>query len=224
MPSRLIGVRLPSQPVLVETYGGGDAALRLVPGQNPALQLLARYLRSLQSGPVPSSPELADVVVSHLTELIALSLRRPGLPVPDHDARARRSVRAARLSAIKADIDLHLTDPALSASAVAGRHGISPRYLHKLFEDDAWTFSRYVLDRRLDLVRGRLCNPRFAARSISTIATEAGFGDLSYFNRTFRTRFGVTPSEVRAGLTTPRRPRLRPAGSDLSQGLRKHLP
>jgi AraC-like DNA-binding protein len=29
------------------------------------------------------------------------------------------------------------------------------------------------------------------------VAYEAGFGDLSYFNRTFRRRYGATPSDVR---------------------------
>jgi AraC-like DNA-binding protein len=43
-----------------------------------------------------------------------------------------------------------------------------------------------------------LADPRFVGHPISTIAFEAGFGDLSHFNRTFRRRFGMTPSEVRA--------------------------
>jgi AraC-like DNA-binding protein len=33
---------------------------------------------------------------------------------------------------------------------------------------------------------------------VSSIAFDVGFGDLSYFNRTFKKRFGATPREVRA--------------------------
>ena len=40
---------------------------------------------------------------------------------------------------------------------------------------------------------------RLAASSISVIAYEVGFGDLSYFNRVFRRHFGRTPSEVKNG-------------------------
>jgi AraC-like DNA-binding protein len=40
-------------------------------------------------------------------------------------------------------------------------------------------------------------DPRYAGRSISAVTYEAGFGDLSYFNRTFRRRCGATPSNVR---------------------------
>jgi AraC-like DNA-binding protein len=39
--------------------------------------------------------------------------------------------------------------------------------------------------------------PRQGGRRISEIAFECGFNDLSYFNRCFRRRFGLTPSAAR---------------------------
>jgi AraC-like DNA-binding protein len=42
---------------------------------------------------------------------------------------------------------------------------------------------------------------RFSTRSIVSIAYDSGFGDRSYFNRTFRRRYGTTPTEIRAGAT-----------------------
>jgi AraC-like DNA-binding protein len=185
-PNQMIGVRL------AHHGPAGDAPLRLVPRTTPALELLARYLRSLLGAPVPSSPLLADAVVAHITELIALSLRDERAVPP-----AAPGVRAARMAAIRADIDQHLTDPALGVAAIARRQGISARYVHRLFADEAQTYSAFVLDRRLDLVHRRLADRRFADRPISTIATDAGFADLSYFNRTFRGRYGTTPTDVR---------------------------
>ena len=108
-------------------------------------------------------------------------------------------MRAARLTSIKADIRRNLTDSSLTAAALAARHDITVRYLHKLFEDEAMTVSQYVLEGRLALARQLLSNPRLADRTISSIASDAGFGDLSYFNRTFRRRYSVTPSDVRSG-------------------------
>lgn len=46
-----------------------------------------------------------------------------------------------------------------------------------------------------------LRDPLLASRRISTIAFDIGFSDLSYFNRTFRRAFGVTPSHPRANIT-----------------------
>jgi AraC-like DNA-binding protein len=61
------------------------------------------------------------------------------------------------------------------------------------------TTPRFVLDARLDLAHRWLREPQATARTVSAIAHDAGFGDVSYFNRTFRTRYGRTPSEVRSG-------------------------
>jgi len=191
---QLIGIRIPRHAVQLEAAGSGRPPLRLVPGRTAALQLLTRYLSSILDGSVPSSSALADAVVTHLTELIELSLCAAGaVPVPARDP----GVRAARLDAIKADVDHHLTDRSLTIAALAARHGITPRYLHKLFEDEAMTYSRFVLDRRLDLAYRRLRHPRFADRTISSIAHDTGFGDLSYFNRAFRRRYSITPSDAR---------------------------
>ena len=167
-----------------------------MPAGTAALQLLTRYLGSVLGGPPPPSGQLTDAIVTHMTELIELSLLAPGPgALPAHDP----GVRAARLTAVKADIGRHLTDSSLGVEALAARHGITPRYLHKLFEDDAMTYSQYVLEQRLALAYRRLRSPRLAARTVSSIAHNAGFGDLSYFNRTFRRRYGITPSGARPG-------------------------
>jgi AraC-like DNA-binding protein len=204
--SRLIGVRVPRCALPVGADRAGDTALRLVPAHTPALRLLTGYLRSVLDGPVPLSTELANAVVTHLTELIALCLRPPEL---DTGQACTPTVRAARLCAIKADIDRSLTDTSLTAAAVAARHGITTRYLHRLFETDTRTYSQYVLERRLDLAYRRLQDPRYASRTISSIANGVGFGDLSYFNRTFRRRYAFAPSQARQPLRRPQ-----PEGSE----------
>ena len=68
-----------------------------------------------------------------------------------------------------------------------------------LFAGQQTTFSDFVLDRRLALARRRLRDPARAGLTISAIAYECGFGDLSYFNRSFRRAYGATPSDVRSG-------------------------
>jgi AraC-like DNA-binding protein len=195
-PCRLIGLRVSRSTIPFRVAGASRAPLRVVEARTPALRLLTGYVRSMLGGDAPASVQLAAAVAAHLTELIELSLdatESAGLPGADH------GVRAARLTLIKADIDRNLTDSSLTAAALAARHGITVRYLHKLFEDEAMTVSHYVLDGRLALARQLLSNPRLAGRTISSIAGDAGFGDLSYFNRTFRRRYSVTPSDVRSG-------------------------
>jgi AraC-like DNA-binding protein len=193
-PAQVIGIRIPHRSISVDPRLSAAGPLRLVPVGTPALRLLTAYVEAALAGPAVSSVPLADTVVAHVTDLIGLCLD------PDHAAespRAAQSVRLARLAALKTDIERRLTDPTLSATGLAARHGISTRYLHKLFEGESLTFSQFVLHQRLALADQRLRHGRFADRTVAAIAAQCGFGDLSYFNRTFRQRYGRTPSEAR---------------------------
>ena len=75
---------------------------------------------------------------------------------------------------------------------------VSPRYLQMLFDAEGTTFSEFVLEQRLARIHRLLTDPRLDKLPIGVIALDAGFGDLSYFNRVFRRRYGATPSEIRA--------------------------
>jgi transcriptional regulator GlxA family with amidase domain len=102
-----------------------------------------------------------------------------------------------RLNAIKEDILAHISDERLSVTDIARRHGVTPRSMRLLFEADGRTFSAYVVEQRLVRVYRMLTEVKFADWTIGAIAFEAGFSDLSYFNRTFRRQYGATPSGVR---------------------------
>ena len=52
-----------------------------------------------------------------------------------------RELRAARLQAIRADIAANLQDCGLSVAPVAARQGVTPRYIHRLFEGEDITFA-----------------------------------------------------------------------------------
>jgi AraC-like DNA-binding protein len=107
-------------------------------------------------------------------------------------------IRAARLHTIKSDILENLRQRSFSIHGVASRHGITVNYVRQLFAAEGVTFSEFVLQQRLAAADLMLRDPRYADRSISAIAFEVGFGDVSYFNRIFRRRFGVKPADARA--------------------------
>ncbi len=173
-----------------------DAALiRPIPEANAALHLLTSYMRVIEDGTASATPDLQHTISTHLQDLIALAL---GATRDEAELARRRGVRAACLHAIQADIATHLTHRGLSVSLMAVKHGVSPRYIRSLFESIQTTFTDYVLARRLARAHRCLSDPRFAGEKISTIAFDSGFGDLSYFNHSFRRQYDLTPSEVRA--------------------------
>jgi AraC-like DNA-binding protein len=178
------------QPLLVDL---DSAIMRRVPAHAPALRFLRGYIALFDQISDPTA-ELQHCFISHVYDLVAVTLGA----TRDAAEQARgRGIRAARLQAVKADILAHLTDHTLSIGHVAARHGISTVYVRKLFEEEPLSFSVFVLENRLERARRMLSDGRFRDRAIGNIAFDAGFGDLSYFNRAFRRRFGASPSDIR---------------------------
>jgi AraC-like DNA-binding protein len=175
-----------------------DVSMTVVSRQNGMLDLLVGYVNLLQTRQKPCSGELGRIAAAHIRDLMAAMIGAE----PDCGPQAceRGGARAARLRAIKADIATHICEPGLSIDMIAVRHGISPRYVRKLFQEEQTTFSDFILFLRLEQSRRLLRSPEHATCTIASIAHAAGFGDLSYFNRTFRRRYGITPSDLRNGV------------------------
>jgi AraC-like DNA-binding protein len=170
-----------------------DAANRVIPHGNEALRLLTSYVKALDDLDL-AQPELRHLAVTHVHDLVAMVFG----PTRDGAAVAgERGVRAARLAAIKADIIQHLGRD-LTIVALAARQHVTSRYVQVLFEREGTTFSEFVLEQRLARAHRMLADPRYAGSTVIAIAFAVGFGDISYFNRAFRRRFGATPSDIRA--------------------------
>jgi AraC family transcriptional regulator len=98
---------------------------------------------------------------------------------------------AAALRRIEAQQDMRLSVDELAAEAA-----VSPFHFLRIFEQVVGvTPGQYMLRTRLRRAAVRL---RRTSDSISAIALECGFGDLSTFNRQFRRAMAMTPGAYRA--------------------------
>jgi AraC-like DNA-binding protein len=166
---------------------------RRIPAGTEALRLLRPYARMLMDG--SPSGAMQSLAVTHVCDLIALMCGASG------DAAAvatERGGRAALLRAVKIDIARAMRHGEVSLDAIAARHRVAPRTVQKLFGGEGTTFSEYVLEARLALAHRMLADPRRSGEKIASIAFSAGFGDLSYFYRAFRRRYGALPTDIRA--------------------------
>lgn len=166
--------------------------LRFAPS-DAALDLMFGYAELVERERFESL-ESARLVARQIAELAALAFKRSA---PPREAPARSAVKAARLAAAKAATLAALHRPDLSAATIGTQLGISARYVQVLFEEGGETFSAYVARLRMEWLRRMLDDPRHAHRRISDLAFEAGFRDLSTFNRQFRRHFGEAPSAAR---------------------------
>jgi AraC-like DNA-binding protein len=198
-PARFVTIAVPRRLMLALAPGLEDAFVRPLPASPGVVRLLLGYADALEDEDLQHAPELQHAVATHIHDLCALAI---GATRDAAEIAEGRGVRAARLRAIKADIVQNLQDGDVSVTALSARHHIGVRYIQRLFESEGTTLSQFVLGQRLARVHRMLADPRHADRAISTIAYDAGFGDLSTFNREFRRRFGATPSDVRAAERT----------------------
>jgi AraC-like DNA-binding protein len=162
----------------------------------PALRLLLGYAMLLRRQEPIVDPVLARHVSRQLIDLLALAIG----PTPETRERASGgALRAARLATIRADVLANLSEARLSAKTLARRHGLSDRYVHKLFEESGQTFGQFVQEERLQRALTHLTDPARMGMPISEIAAQAGFSVPSSFNRAFRRRFGDSPGQFRRG-------------------------
>lgn len=190
-----VAERVPCAALAPLTKNIAAEAGRHIRRDTVALALLESYLRSLPKS--IADPQLRGLVTTHVYDLMALAIgaSREGAEIAMH-----RSLKAARLQAIKATL---AKDRDLSIHEIARDQGISPRYVQKLFDEAGTTFTEFTLALRLEAARAMLSSPRYSHWKIAAISQEAGFGDLSHFNRRFKARYEQTPSDARAQSDLP---------------------
>lgn len=101
------------------------------------------------------------------------------------------------LSNIKRYIDTHLKNCTLTPGVIAQATGISKRYLHKLFLNENISVTRYIRLQRLEECKRLLSDSTKQHITITEIAFDCGFGDISYFYRCFKSQYKFTPQQFR---------------------------
>jgi AraC-like DNA-binding protein len=187
---RFTNVHLPMATLKAMVADVDDLTGReLAPGG--ALSLAMDYSDLLLRHP-GAVDEAGLAIAAHLTDLAVL-----GLGARDDLALAARrgGLRAVRLKAVLMILERRFTEPGFSAQRLAAAAGLSERYVNELLYEAGASFTMRLNELRLRRAAELLT--RATAGRISDIAFDCGFNDLSYFNRCFRRRFGLTPSAAR---------------------------
>lgn len=108
------------------------------------------------------------------------------------------ALSASYLLAAKQCIMEQLADPTLSCERIAAQTGVSTRHLARLFALEDNQPHRFIMEKRLQRAFRLLSSEEGRGLDISEIAYSQGFTSQAHFARAFKTRFGQTPTDVRA--------------------------
>lgn len=95
-------------------------------------------------------------------------------------------------------LDKYIRDNAgddISNTEIGAIFGYHPFYISKVLKDrKGTTLRQYIIAYRLKLAKKLLTE---SAKSVNEVSEECGFNDPSYFTKTFKAAFGMTPKEYR---------------------------
>ncbi|WP_314173819.1 AraC-like ligand-binding domain-containing protein [Streptomyces winkii] len=182
MPRPMLPVRPEALRGLTARRITADAGVGAVVA--PFLKSLGEQARDCTG---PAARSLMDGTVSLVTSLVTeqLALSAPAAP------------QDAMMLRIRTYIEQRLSDPDLTPDSIAEAHGISRRYLFKLFAADDSTVAGWIRTRRLERCARDLSSAATADQPISMVAARWGLLDCRHFSRVFKTAYGETPRDFR---------------------------
>lgn len=195
--SRAVLVRIPATEMRGRLVSIDDHVSRRFMPNAQMTRLLTEVIRHISELFVDAPPPNPQALATEIIGLVALT-------VSSEDRGAATDVRNARYHLRRRIVDFieaHLSDQSLSPKKIAANSRISPSYLYSLFNDNETTVSQFVLNKRLQRAYEILVADPKGHRTVSEIAYEVGFKNVSHFSRCFSRHFNIAPRDVRHSQT-----------------------
>jgi AraC-like DNA-binding protein len=191
--TRLLMLRIPATELRGRLVSIEDHISRRFKPNEQMTRLLVGMIRSVAELFIDSSPPNPQALATEIIGFVALT-------IGSEDRGAATDVRNARYHLRRRIVDFiesHLSDQSLSPKKIAASSRISLSYLYSLFNDDETTVGQFVQTKRLQRAYEILVADPKGHRTVSEVAYEVGFKNVSHFSRTFSRHFKIAPRDVR---------------------------
>jgi AraC-like DNA-binding protein len=191
--ARFLMLRIPAVELRGRLVSIEDHISRRFKPNERMTQLLAGMIRSVAELFIESPPPNPQALATEVVSFVALT-------IGSEDRGAATDVRNSRYHLRRRIVDFiesHLGDPSLSPKKIAASSRISLSYLYSLFNDNETTVSQFVQTKRLQRAYEILVADPKGHRTVSEVAYEVGFKNVSHFSRCFSRHFKVPPRDVR---------------------------
>jgi AraC-like DNA-binding protein len=204
--ARLLTVRIPAAELRGRLLSIEDHVSRRFKPNEQMTRLLVGMIRSVAELFINSPPPNPQALATEIISFVALT-------IGSEDRGAATDVRNARYHLRRRIVDFiesHLSDQSLSPKKIAASSRISLSYLYSLFNDNETTVSQFVQTKRLQRAYEILVADPKGHRTVSEVAYEVGFKNVSHFSRSFSRHFKVAPRDVRQTHNASPRPKTDP--------------
>ena len=191
--ARLLLMRIPAAEMRRRLVSIEDHVSRRFKPNEQMTHLLVEMIRNVAELFIDSPPPTPQALATEIIGFVALT-------IGSEDRGAATDVRNARYHLRRriADfIDTHLSDQTLSPKKISASSRISLSYLYSLFNDNETTVSQFVQTKRLQRAYEILVADPRGHRTVSEVAYEVGFKNVSHFSRCFSRHFKIAPRDVR---------------------------
>ncbi|MEV6227891.1 helix-turn-helix domain-containing protein [Saccharopolyspora shandongensis] len=165
-----------------------------LPTDSGVAAMLAPLLSMLATTAATCPPHVGEQLAGTVTDLLAALISER---TRKSESAGERSAGQAMVRRVREYVNQHLANPDLSPEAIAAHHRISVRYLHKIFEGEGTTISRWIQQRRLEECSRELAQRHRVIPTVSAVAQRWGFVNPAHFSRVFRAAYGMSPREWR---------------------------
>lgn len=166
-----------------------DIVSARISGDLPSTRILKQLLEAFsQECKEAVSTDWAGQADSVLLPMLALASRSI------QSSRYVRDPGHALLDRAAEVIDTFLCDPAFGVSSLAVELGVSERYVQRVFGSRGVTPGQFIVERRVERAAELM---KRSDMTITQIAFESGFDDLTQFGRSFRRVMGMTATQFR---------------------------
>ncbi len=164
-----------------------DPAYRVVPVASPQGRMLDLAHANFRFAVARNQADAEELATAFLALVRMLMLN-------GSDTRSDGQPEIDRRPLLRAYIARNLANPDLSADHICRELGISRTVLYRVFQEDGGVV-RFITDRRLDRCFAALMATTAGRGAVRRVAERWGFHHAGNFHRSFRDRFGMSPSD-----------------------------
>lgn len=200
--SQFIWMYLPSTELRMRLVSIDDHLGRRFCANQEMSSLLVNFICDITKIYSNTLPSNGEALATQIINLVTLTISSEDRGTSSNISNGRYQLRKRIFESIEREV----TNPYLTPKKIAASNRVSLSYLYSLFNDSNTTVGQFIIEKRLQKAFELLAQDLHGHMTVSEIAYQVGFKNVSHFSRTFSRHFNMAPRDVRRGKHCTKKP------------------